>query len=85
MVQRAVQRDVEAGVRQAFGVEPLGRLGLAHHVDHALLEHAGAHPAEDIVAVDAVEDDVVDAGERQQPAEQQPRGAGADDRDLRAH
>ena len=83
-MQRAVQRDVEAVVRQALGVEPLGAPRLAHHVDHALLEHAGAHPAEDVVAVDPVEDDVVDAGERQQPAEQQARRAGADDGDLGA-
>ena len=85
VMQRPVQRDVEAVVGQPLGVEPLGCVRLAHHLDHALLEHAGADPTEDIVPVDPVEDDVVDAGERQQPAEQQAGGAGADDGDLGAH
>ena len=49
-------------MRQALGVEPLGRPRLAHHLDRALLEHAGANPAENVIPADAVEDDVVDAG-----------------------
>ena len=85
MVQAACERDVEAVVRQPLGVEARARTRLAHHLDHALLEDAGAHPAEDVVAADPVEDHVVDPGERQQPAEEEARGAGADDGDLGAH
>ena len=70
VVEGTAQGDVEAVVRQTLGIEALGSAGLAHHPDHALLEHAGADAGEDVVAVDAVEDDVVDAGEGQEPAEE---------------
>ena len=61
---------------------PLADAGLGQQVDRALLQHAGAHAVLDVVAVAALEDDRVDAGEMQQMRQQQARRTGADDAHL---
>ena len=81
----AGERDLDAVVRQPLGVEPGGAAGAVQQVDGALLEHAGADPAEDVVAADAVEDHRLDPGVVQQLAEQQAGRPRADDRHLRPH
>ena len=58
---------------------------VGHQVDGALLQHAGAHAAFDVVAAPRLQHDAVDAGALQQQRQEQPRGTRADDADLRAH
>ena len=84
-VAAAVEAQVEAVVRQAFGVQPRADAGFVQQVHRHLLQHAGADAAEHVVGAALLDDDVVDAGLVQQRAEQQARGAGADDGNLGAH
>ena len=77
-----VERDEHAGMDEPCAIETLRHTEIAQNVDGSLLQHAGADARLDIGAVARFQDDVVDAGFMQQLAEQQPRGAGADDRDL---
>ena len=65
----------------ALAVQSLACTGLPQHVDRALLEDAGALALLDVGAVPALQNDAVDAGVVQEPGEQQPRGAAADDGD----
>ena len=57
---------------------------LAHQVDGALLEHAGAHALDDVLLAAILEDDRIDAAQVQQMAEHQSGRSGADDADLGA-
>ena len=66
-------------------MQPRTEPGFVEQIDRALLEHAGPHPRQHMLAVGAFENDIVDADAGQQLPEQQAGRAGADDRDLRAH
>ncbi len=79
------KRKLEAVVDQTLLVHPLAAAGAVEQVDGPDLQHPGANAPENVVAVDAVEDDVVDTRIGEQLAEQQPGRAGADDNDLGAH
>ena len=54
-------------------------------VDGALLEHAGAHAALDVVAAPRFENHAVDALAKQEVRQKEARRARADDPDLCAH
>jgi hypothetical protein len=77
-----IEDQFKAIVGQAFGVHALANPGLAQQLHHALFEHAGADAAEDVVGRLPFQDHSVDPSVVQQLAEQQPRGAGADNGDL---
>ena len=78
----AVERELDAVVRQAFGVAAGIHARLTQQRHGAGLEHAGADAAEHVVGGLPLQDHRVDAGAMQQLAEQQAGGASADDRDL---
>ncbi|CKY54977.1 Uncharacterised protein [Mycobacterium tuberculosis] len=63
-------------------MQPFRDADLVQKADGALFEHARADPRQDVVAVLALENDVVDAVAVQQLSEQQTRRASADDRNL---
>ena len=77
--------DVEARIGHALAMQPLAGAELVHQIDGALLQHAGAHAAFDVVAALRFQHDAVDAGALQQQRQEQPGRTGADDPDLRAH
>ena len=81
----AAEADVEPRVDHALALQPLAGAELVHQVDGALLQHAGADAAFDVVAAARLEHDAVDAGAMQQQRQEQPGRPGADDPDLRAH
>ena len=81
-VALAAPEHLEAAVHQPLAVHARADADLVQQIDADLLEHAGADAAEHVRARLALEDHGVDAGLGQQLAEQQARGAGADDRDL---
>jgi hypothetical protein len=58
--------------------------GLAQRLDRAPLEDAGTDPRKHVLTRLAFEDDRADAGEMEQPREQQPGRAAADDDDRHA-
>ena len=76
--------DLDAVVLQPFALEPLRHARLAQDRDGALLDDAGAHAPEHVVAAAPLEDDAVDAGALEQLREQQARRPRADDADLRS-
>ena len=80
----ALELEVDAVVHEPFALHPLADAGRAQQIDRALLEHARAQPPLDVRAVAALEHDRLDALECEQMREHQPRGPGADDRDLGA-
>ena len=84
-VARPAEQELDAVVHQPLAVHPLAHAGLVEQVDADLLEDAGADAAEHVLAAHPLDDDVVDPGVVQQLAEQQARGTGADDGDLRPH
>ena len=49
-VQPVVEGEREAVMRQPLGMQPRADAGLVEQVDRALLEHAGAHAAEHMLA-----------------------------------
>ena len=81
----AAEADVEPRVGHALAMQPLAGAELVHQIDGALLQHAGAHAAFDVVAAPRLQHDAVDAGAMQQQRQEQPGRTGADDADLRAH
>src|SRR5690606_20403856 len=81
----AAEREVEAVMRQAFGMHARASTRLVHHADGAFLQHTGAHAGKHVVARLALEDDVVDAGFGQKLSKQQSGRTGADDCNLGAH
>ena len=68
---------------EPLAVQALGHARLLQQRDRALLQHAGADAAEHVFAAPPLQHDVGDAVKVQQPREQQPRGPGSDDGDLR--
>ncbi len=86
MDQLAVaEADVDRLVDHAFAPQPLVQAELAHQIDGALLQHAGAHAVFHIGAAARFQHDAVDALAIEQMREEQARGARADDDDLRVH
>ncbi|MCY1299773.1 hypothetical protein D9M68_364370 [compost metagenome] len=71
-VVAAVEGKRETVMRQPLLVHPRAGPGAIHQSDRAFLKHAGAHAAKDVILADAVENDVVDAGFRQQLPKQEP-------------
>jgi hypothetical protein len=71
-------------MHQALAMKAFGNACFLEQPDRALLEHAGANAALDIVARSRLEDHAVDAVDLQQTRKQQPRRACADDADLGA-
>jgi len=80
----AVEREAQPVVHQALAFQARAEAGVAQRVGRPLLQHAGADPPLDVLAAARLEHDGVDARAVQQVAEEQPRGSGSDDRDLRA-
>ena len=62
--------DLDAMVLQPFALEPRRNARFAQDLDSALLDDAGAHAAEHVVAAAPLEDDAVDAGALEQLREQ---------------
>jgi hypothetical protein len=85
MDEPVAEADVERVVDHAFAPEPRVEAERVHHLDGALLEHAGAYAALDVLAGARFQHDAVDAFARQQVRQKQPGRPGADDPDLRAH
>jgi hypothetical protein len=83
MLAPPLEGQGEAVMHQALAVHALGHAGLAHQVDKAVFQHAGADATQHVVGRMALQDHIVDAAAMQQLAQQQPRRAGADDGDLR--
>jgi hypothetical protein len=84
-VPGAGERDLDAAVHQAFGVEPAPDAGLVEKLHRALLEHAGANAAEHMLAAAPFQHDRVDAGALEQLRQQQPGRTRPDDGDLYPH
>ncbi len=82
---RALEQQLDALVRQAFGPGPCIDTRACQQIHRHLLEHAGADAAQHVVAALAFDDDVVDARLEKQLTEQKAGGACADDRDLGAY
>ena len=81
----AVERQLDAVVDQPLAIEPLADADLVQQIDGALLEQAGADAGAQVLGRAPLEHDAIDAGQPQQPGEQQPGRPAADDPDLRAH
>ena len=81
----AAESETEAAMHQPFRMQPAGDAGPFGEPDETLLQYAGADAAEHMVARLPLEDQRFDAGEPEQPAEQQSGRACPDDRDLCAH
>ena len=84
-MERAAESEREAVMDETFVIQAFADAGLVQEVDHALFEHASTDARQHIVGAAPFEDDVVDAGARQELPKQQSRGPGADDGDLRPH
>ena len=80
----AVPQHLDTVVHQALLVHARADAGFVHQVDADLLQDAGADAPQHVFAADALDDHGVDAGLVQQLAQQQARGAGADDGNLGA-
>src|SRR5579859_2437221 len=85
VVALAGELQVDAAVLEALAVEATGQARLAEQPDAAVLEDARALPGLAIGAAADLHDHRLDAAERQEVRQQQPRRAGADDAYLRAH
>jgi hypothetical protein len=85
MDDAAVEPDIETRIEHAFFVQPFAGAEIVHQIDGALLQHAGADAALDVIAAVRFQHDTVDAGALQQQRQEQPGRTRADDSDLRAH
>ena len=81
----AVELQLDAVVHEALAAHALAHARGVQQIDGALLEHARADPLLDVLATARLEHDRLDALELEQLRQHQPRRAGADDADLRAH
>jgi hypothetical protein len=77
----AVEAQLDAVVHQPFAVHPGSGAAAAEHVHRRLLQHACPLPLLHVRAVTAFEYDAGDARAVQEPGEQQPGRAAADDAD----
>ena len=85
VAQRAVEAEMNAVVEHRLALHALADAGLDQEVGRPLFQEAGANAALDVVAAAVLQDDGFDAREVQQMRQHQPRGAGSDDPDWRAH
>ncbi len=60
-VPRATEGEIDAVVPHALAREPPADADLAHQIDRPLLEHARAHPFDDVLTATVLEDHRVDA------------------------
>ena len=81
----AVEGQLHALVDQPLAREPVADAGLGQQIDGALLQQAGADAGAQILGVAPLQHHAVDAGEPQQPRQQQPRRPAADNSNLCAH
>ena len=81
----AVELEVDPVVDDALALHPRGHTRPLQQLDRPLLQHAGANPVLDVLAIPVLEHDRLDAGDLEQARQRQSRGAGADDADLRPH
>ena len=84
-VAPAVESQLDAIVDERVAIEPRADADLVEQIDGALLEQAGADAGAQVFGRASLEHHGVDAGQAQQPREQQPGWSSADDPDLRAH
>jgi len=85
VVRLAAAAQEDAVVHEALAVQALGDPELAQQFHGVLLEHARAHALLDVLALARLEHDRLDAVPLQTQREGEPRGARADDPDLRPH
>jgi hypothetical protein len=81
----AGERQHDSVVDDSLAIHPGADVGLAHQVDHALLENAGADARLDVFARVPLEDDARNAVQAEEAREAQARRAAADDANLRSH
>src|ERR1700712_3090443 len=74
--------QVDAVVDHAVRLHPRADAQPLERFNRALFEHASPNTAEYVLTVAILDDDEIDAGLVQRPAEQEPCGAGADDGDA---
>ena len=67
---------------QAIIEHAFAGFGLIKQVNRALLQHAGTNAASHVLATLPLQNDVIDAVERQQPRKQQPGRTGTDNGHL---
>ena len=79
-----VEADVDPFVPQPAAFAALRRRRSRQQIDGALLEHAGSHAIDHVLAIAVFDDDRVDAVEMEQVAEQQAGRACADNAYLRS-
>jgi len=79
------EAKADAVMHETLAAHPHPDAGGVEQVGGPLLEHAGAHTLLHIRPRSRLDDDRLDALEAQQMREHEPRGTGADDRDLGAH
>ena len=85
VVALAVELEVDPVVDDPLAIHARAHACVAQQLDRSLLEHAGANPVLDVVAVAVLEHDRLDAGHLEQAREHETRGTGADDPDLCPH
>ena len=81
----ALELQLDALVDEPLAPQPVADAHLDQQVDRALLEHAGADAALDVLAAARLEHDRLDPAQVQQVREHEPGRPGADDADLRSH
>ena len=81
----AGERQHDSVVDYSLAIHPGADVGLAHQVDHALLENAGTDARLDVFARVPLEDDARNAVQAEEAREAQARRAAADDANLRSH
>ena len=81
----AAKTNLDALVQKTLAVQPRADPGAVEDVDSGRLDQPCPDAAQYIFAAALLQNDIGDAAIMQQLTQQQARGAGADDRDLRAH
>jgi len=80
-----VEAQLHTVMDQSFLMHPGAGLRPVHQVDAPLFEHAGANAAQNIVGALALENDGVDPGKFQQPAQHEASGTCSDNDNLATH
>ncbi len=70
---------------QPLARQPVADAGLGEDVDRALLQQAGADAGTQVLRRAPLQHDAVDAGQAEQPRQQQSRGPATDNSNLCAH
>ena len=81
-VPAPLEGEIDAVVPHPLALQPVAQAGARQQVDRALLEHAGAHPLDDVLFRAALEDHRVDPVPVQQMPEHESGRPAADDADL---